>query len=149
MKHDTFTTAYLEAAFWSSTESPFGTCKGCGKDDVVLNRWDHNRKFVCDACSEREPNEEPPLEDNYSITDLSPETLTAMVADCARFQAENDISERSDELAGHDFWLTRNGHGAGFWDGDWEGSGDTLTAASKEYGSFDLYVGDDGRLYSV
>ena len=24
-------------------------------------------------------------------------------------------------LAGHDFALTRNGHGAGFWDGDWPG----------------------------
>src|SRR5690606_5349913 len=24
----------------------------------------------------------------------------------------------SDERFGHDFWLTRNGHGAGFWDRD-------------------------------
>ena len=50
-------------------------------------------------------------------------------------------------LAGHDFWLTRNGHGAGFWDGEWaypslyldiENCGDFLTAAAKKYG--ELYV---------
>lgn len=29
--------------------------------------------------------------------------------------------------AGHDFWLTRNGHGSGFWDGDWPVNGDILT----------------------
>ena len=35
-----------------------------------------------------------------------------------------------DELAraGTDFWLTRNGHGAGFWDGDWDYSGLTANA---------------------
>lgn len=53
------------------------------------------------------------------------------------------------ERAGHDFWLTRNGHGAGFWDGDWpDAVGDRLTKASEAFGSCDLYVGDDGRLYS-
>jgi hypothetical protein len=53
---------------------------------------------------------------------------------------------------GHDFWLTRNGHGAGFWDrwsGGTEGErhGDVPTEASKPYGTSDLYIGDDDRLY--
>lgn len=42
--------------------------------------------------------------------------------------------------AGHDFWLTRNGHGAGFWDGDWEEkAGASLTEISKSFGECNLY----------
>jgi hypothetical protein len=55
---------------------------------------------------------------------------------------------RSASCGGHDFWLTRNGHGAGFWDGDWpKEAGDRLTKACEEFGEFDLYIGDDGMIY--
>ena len=48
----------------------------------------------------------------------------------------------------HDFWLTRNGHGAGFWDGDYEEEiGEQLTDLSKKFKEIDLYQGDDGLLY--
>lgn len=36
------------------------------------------------------------------------------------------------ECAGHDLWLTASGHGAGFWDGDWEGYSDRLTESAQE-----------------
>lgn len=37
--------------------------------------------------------------------------------------------------AGHDFWLTRNGHGAGFGDGDWpEEAGEKLSEAARSFG---------------
>jgi len=48
---------------------------------------------------------------------------------------------------GHDFWLTRNHHGAGFWDRGLGEIGDALTDAAYAYGERDLYVGDDGKLY--
>ena len=49
--------------------------------------------------------------------------------------------------AGHDFWLTRNGHGAGFWDGDCaQPFGNALTVASHEAGERWLYVSDAGEL---
>lgn len=52
---------------------------------------------------------------------------------------------------GHDFALTRNGHGAGFWDRADEGLpkalGDALTAVCHGMGECDLYVGDDGKAY--
>lgn len=46
--------------------------------------------------------------------------------DCAKFMADRSIDLAMYEAAtgldmahaGHDFWLTRNGHGAGFWDRD-------------------------------
>jgi hypothetical protein len=87
-----------------------------------------------------------PLDDNYSREDIDPETMEAIDADCVAFLSKADISEHGPELAGHDFWLTRNGHGAGFWDGDWT-NGDALTELSKEFGNLDPYVGDDGKIY--
>ena len=51
------------------------------------------------------------------------------------------------EHAGHDFWLTRCGHGAGFWDRGLGDLGQRLTKACEPYGNVDLYLGDDGKMY--
>ena len=94
-----------------------------------------------------------PLEVNYDDDDIAPETLKAMRKDCEEFLTANReaIGEHHSQ-AGHDFWLTRNGHGAGFWDrGDLYGSaiiGEELSEAARECGGFDLYVGDDKRIYA-
>lgn len=49
---------------------------------------------------------------------------------------------------GHDFWLTRNGHGAGFWDGDWgEENGKVLTELARSFGEFFVYLGNDDLVY--
>lgn len=91
-----------------------------------------------------------PLDKNYDAGDLAPETAAAMRQDCEKFLAAHAaIIGDDEEQAGHDFWLNRNGHGAGFWDGDWpEPAATTLDKASKAFGEVDLYVGDDGRIYS-
>jgi hypothetical protein len=65
-----------------------------------------------------------PLDARYGIEDIGAETLERMRSDCAEFAAANaaDLDLYYDRLhygpdqAGHDFWLTREGHGAGFWD---------------------------------
>ena len=51
------------------------------------------------------------------------------------------------EQIGHDLWLTRNGHGAGFWDRGLGDRGDSLTAICKALGEVCTYVGDDGHLH--
>ena len=50
---------------------------------------------------------------------------------------------------GMDIWLTRNGHGSGFFDHsyDYDDSEKNLTQNAKNLGGVDLYVGDDGILY--
>jgi hypothetical protein len=121
---DKFTQAYFEAALWSSVDD----------------------------------NDEP-LDQNYSVSDIAPETRDKMIADCAAFQekygyliTEDNRTYTSgewsvDELAGHDFWLTRNGHGSGFWAGGWVKSiGEALSLAAKSFGSFELYVDDERRI---
>ena len=94
-----------------------------------------------------------PLDANYSKDDIEKKSLARMKKDCVAFMRENRalLKKFLDEgrdwgQAGHDFWLTRNGHGAGFWA---RGSsvGDALSKKCKPYGSCDLYVGDDGKVY--
>lgn len=44
--------------------------------------------------------------------------------------------------------LTRNGHGAGFWDRLHQSQlGDRLTAMCKPMGESHVYVGDDGQVW--
>ena len=81
---------------------------------------------------------------------LSPDALLSMIEDCRRFQKEHwaDIASNP-ARAGHDYWLTRNGHGAGFWDGDWPKEiGKRLTVASEAAGECTLYIGDTGLIHS-
>ena len=126
-KLDDFTLAYLEAILWAEND-------------------------------ESTPSGGEPLDKNYSISDFAPESIDKAVEECRRFQEENaaDLALynhpqwTADELGGHDFLLTRNGHGAGFWDRNDclpEEAGERLTAAAEKYGETNVYVGDDGQLY--
>lgn len=92
-----------------------------------------------------------PMDANYSIDDVAFGTLLQAARDLRDFCREaGDLLEGLDaSRVAHDFWLTRNGHGAGFWDGDYEKSvGRELTRISKDFGGVDLLVGDDGRIHS-
>ncbi|AEG53164.1 hypothetical protein [Sinorhizobium meliloti] len=107
-----------------------------------------------------------PLDNGRDDSDIAPETLAQMQQDCERFYWANSehihcdgapvandmdgsIAARESAMAGHDFWLTRCGHGAGFWDGDWpEPAATALDNAAKAFGNVDLYVGDDGQIYA-
>jgi hypothetical protein len=120
-----FTLSYIEAMLWSTND---------------------------------ESNEQggDPLDDNYGPLDISVETMRAILRDCRKFYSDNhddimefDGSRSGIEQAGHDFWLTREGHGTGFWDRDgWSEPGRSrLTKASEAFGEVWLYVGDDGRIY--
>jgi hypothetical protein len=48
---------------------------------------------------------------------------------------------------GHDLWLTRNGHGAGYWDRNYGMVGERLTEAATALGEMSLYLGDDLLVY--
>lgn len=115
-----FVRSYIETALWSSTDD----------DGTPL-----------DAAK-------------YADTELAAETIAKFIADCEKFETEsNALFENADLHASdyhvaHDFWLTRNRHDAGFWDGDYpEPIATLLTDLSKTYGECDLYVGDDGKIY--
>lgn len=126
---DRFTLAYIECALWSSTDNA-------------------------------DESGGEPLDKNYTIDDIHPDTLSSIIADCTEFQAQHSHlwadgeTSRSEwdinEQAGHDYWLTRNGHGAGFWDRPkhvYNDNADALTKAAHVAGAVDILVGDDGLLH--
>lgn len=100
-----------------------------------------------------------PLDASYGAEDLAPETLRAIIDDCRQFQEANraDLAQynhpryNAAELGGHDYWLTRNHHGAGFWDRDClpDDCGERLTQAAQNAGELSPYVGDDSLVYLV
>lgn len=75
--------------------------------------------------------------------------------DCDAFEAANaedlalysELTGRDDESAGHDFWLSRNGHGAGFFDRGTDPVFSRLQKAARVWSGKDAYLGDDGFLY--
>lgn len=122
---DSFLTGYFECALWASHE-------------------------------ESDESGGEPMDANFDICDIDETCLTAMIAECADFQGTYAelleryyASGRDASQAGHDFWLTRNRHGAGFWDRGLPGNlGNELTKASHSFGSCDLYIGDDGKIHN-
>ena len=87
--------------------------------------------------------------DGASINDLSDEARKSANNDVIIFiEKAGDLLEGLDGAQiGHDLWLTRNGHGAGFWDRGLGEKGEQLTTIAKSMGEKYLYKGDDGELY--
>jgi len=57
--------------------------------------------------------------DEQTIFDFSPESRVRAEKDCRAFVTEADAREYEPEKVGHDFWLSRNGHGSGFFDAEY------------------------------
>lgn len=109
--------------------------------------------IVCALWSSWDGDE--PLDDWATADDIAPATLEEMRDDCQAFLMSNhaDIVAMmaagfSPAAIGHDFWLTRNGHGAGFWDRGLGDLGERLSSDARVYGGVDLYTGDDGQVWA-
>lgn len=111
------------------------------------------RAYITTALWATTDENDEPLDANWSESDLTAECHAEMESDCRTFIEQNAGALDDDNClkygpdfgpagrAGHDFWLTRNRHGAGFWDGDWEESaGKKLTDAAHACGERHLYV---------
>lgn len=94
--------------------------------------------------------------DRDTIKGWAPSAIRFAVEECDDFVQYNPedyeaYCERcgvdADERFGHDFFLTRNHHGAGFWDRGLDDLGNRLTKAAHTFGFADVYLGDDGFLY--
>lgn len=108
-----FFQAYLETAIWSSSD-------------------------------ETDDQGGEPLDKNYTVEAFTKVALKTARKDCQAFydlhgdlmcQANADMSQH-----GHDFWLTRNRHGAGFWDRGYGAFGDELSTAAKAFGECHVLV---------
>lgn len=94
------------------------------------------------------------LDSDYDVDDFDTLSVDLARDDVEKFLEELDDYDLLDELLnqmdynsiGHDFWLTRNGHGAGFWDRDIEELGNEITKICSEFGTKYVYE-ENGKIY--
>jgi hypothetical protein len=105
----------------------------------------------CALWSSIDGDTDEPMDAEHGIEDIHPTATRTLIAELEDFIEANaaDIAASGLDPAqiGHDFWLTRNGHGAGFWDRGLGEVGERLTRQCRPYGEVNLYVGDDGGIY--
>lgn len=122
---DKFTKGYLDCALWVESD-----------DDAI------------------------PLQNYLDIEDIQEESLKRILSECLEFQSKNKKllaqyykryipkgNANVEECAGHDFWLTRNSYGVGFWDRGLGKLGEKLTEACDKFHTASLVVGNDGKIY--
>jgi hypothetical protein len=132
IESDPFMSGYLE-------------CIAFTEESALQEEWNRQREQL-----EEDSDEELDLPDyfDWSYSDIDAKSLKSIIEDCENFMdecAEADIDLEEDwglEQAGHDFWLTRNGHGAGFWDRGKGALGDKLSKIAEAYGSVDTLIAD-------
>lgn len=83
-----------------------------------------------------EHNKDFMLDSRYSVSDISMEfqvkcqlILMDFLNKASHLFTQDELNENP---IGHDFWLTLHGHGAGFWDGDYE-KGDEISKICDEF----------------
>lgn len=139
---DEFLRGYMAALWWSSTDCIPSDRSDSGQEEVV----------------------------NLDSYDPSQDAINQCTADCRAFFDANeadihaaaglydtssgDGADTGYDFAGHDFALTRNRHGVGFWDREElkedleeESLGQRLTKASHDAGEVHPYLGDDNLIH--
>lgn len=123
---DLFITGYINCAYWSEDEQQ-------AEDGSYYHL----------SAYENAPDTLATLRQQAGAWyDANEATLEALV------WQEGEIKDY--DYAGQDLWLTRNGHGTGFWDSDrWVNTEAAmkLNTASKAVGPSLLYLGDDDLVY--
>ena len=119
-----FVLGFIEALFWVET-SP---------------AWDSDEWFS-DECraAQESGSADGSIPGDVGYSELHPDSLAAIRADCEHWQAANAetlaaayATGYTEKQAGMDYYLTRNGHGAGFWDRGLGDIGDALSDASRD-----------------
>lgn len=109
-----------------------------------------SRAYVETACWVGIINEQGE-EVSFDNLDISLETKLEILSDCLDFLQANYSELKKCGLGwdqiGHDFFLTRNGHGAGFWDRGLGAIGEVLSNAAETHGNVSFYFADNGKVY--
>lgn len=139
-----FVDHYLIAALWSSNCS-----LPCMEDELVDNCMDVDEDHPLYGISEDDH-----YDAHFDIGDFDNAALAKALHDCRYFIQllektglyEKALEYQDDDNIAHDFWLTRNGHGAGFWDGDYGDIGGDLTKVVQDYfGECYIFIHEDGE----
>lgn len=120
---------YIEALLWSES------CNGTDTD--------------CEHTTDDPMDCDRSLSDHFRPDDLTDDAQRQILTDVADFLTANeaDVADLDPEKVGHDFLLTRNGHGTGFWDRGLGERGERLTVACKPYGEVCAYADAYGKIH--
>jgi hypothetical protein len=121
----------LKALLWSSTDEdyqPLDSGYYTPSEELILKLHQDWTTFV----------------DKILATGFNPEAfcIGSLSIDCG-----GDVWAQ----VAHDYIMTRNRHGCGFWEvSDWEPAmGDILCKWCREAGPFEVYVGDDNLIHPM
>lgn len=118
------------------------------KQSIILNYY-----LIALLWAETDPDTDQHFDDNHGLADISDQLLESSINDVDQFiELSQPIFDKYDYLVddgqiGHDLALTRNGHGAGFWDRGLGSLGDELTAlVDSNFKTVNLFVNDDNKI---
>jgi hypothetical protein len=118
---DKFTVGYLTAMFWTESGESNSPCEGATLDDLSEEAW----KQAQDDCADFNLLADAWLHKAYTHGNMSYDM----------------------ERAGIDFWLSRNGHGAGYFDRDIGTAANGLQKLARSMLGRNVYRGNDGLIY--
>ena len=120
---------YLEAALWTEEER---------LKDEYENEFNYSDEIDLGS---------------FSVDDLDDNSKIQAYIDINRFIWDSGVDAIKEAIEvnglfklGMDIWLTRNGHGAGFFDHGYENE-ESLNKSAEKLKNVDLYLGDDLKLY--
>lgn len=140
---------YIEAALWTEEERL--------KDDVGINNDDDEDDLEDESPEQIKfmqimKNKGSKSFENFTREDIDNDSLIKAYTDIKEFlrlagdqAVQEAVNKNGYERLGHDIWLTRNGHGAGFFDHSYEHEQELMNAA-KKLKEVDLYVADNMQL---
>jgi hypothetical protein len=133
----------------SRRRNPSGRVANPSKADLLGSVGKMTRSYLHTAIwAETNPNTGEPLSDKYDTESFNMASIKQAKIDCDAFMeaviaaglGNTKVTKKgvtrtvatSPVSVGHDFWLTRCHHGAGFWDGDYE-AGEELTKIAHRF----------------
>lgn len=94
-------------------------------------------------CGSGDEEDQDALDDTeISLESFDTLSKQGIISDCTKFMTDNHklLKGLSMSQSGHDFWLTRNHHGTGFWDRGLGEIGDKLTTESFNYSALNAFI---------
>jgi len=139
---------YLEAALWTEEDN---LKSQMGDDSNMYNDDEEGESDIDKLIRLTSEFQRKPIM-NFIVDNIDPDSKIQAYMDIKTFitfAGRDAIVEAIEENGlgklGHDIWLTRNGHGAGFFDHSYEFEKNLMDAAHK-LKSVDLYITDDYKL---
>lgn len=142
-------THWYRGRVWGDPETcPTQRMSGISIDDAVSGYLEYQLWAQRDY-DQDDRDGDSTLDANYSVSDIDPRYVEQVKRELSEFNAAHPLAvrmylaHRTSADFGGDFYLTREGHGAGFWDRGLGELGDYLTEQIKPYGHADD-LWDDG-----